>query len=200
MPDFFIDFRCSAIYIISTTIIMGVNSIISEKGGFISISRICDNNWGVSIYSTGGETADVGDLVRSIIVDSTVTARIAKTDIIDNANIQAGDLIVGLSSSGQATYETTYNGGMGSNGLTSARHDVFANYLASKYPESFNPLIPSQLAYSGSKKLTENCSNFNMNFGKLVLSPTRTYAPIIKKVLERHNLREKINHLQGDSV
>ena len=142
------------------------------------------NNWGVSIYSTGGETADVGDLVRSIIVDSTVTARIAKTDIIDNANIQAGDLIVGLSSSGQATYETTYNGGMGSNGLTSARHDVFSKALATKYPESFDPSVPKDLVYSGSKQLTDILEGVPLDIGKLVLSPTRTYAPIVHQIFQ----------------
>lgn len=142
------------------------------------------NNWGVSIYSTGGETADVGDLVRSVIVDSTVTARIAKTDIIDNANIQAGDLIVGLSSSGQATYETTYNGGMGSNGLTSARHDVFSKALATKYPESFDPSVPKDLVYSGSKQLTDVLEGVPLDIGKLVLSPTRTYAPIVHQIFQ----------------
>ena len=142
------------------------------------------NNWGVSIYSTGGETADVGDLVRSIIVDSTVTARIAKTDIIDNANIQAGDLIVGLSSPGQASYETTYNGGMGSNGLTSARHDVFSKALATKYPESFDPSVPKDLVYSGSKQLTDVLEGVPLDIGKLVLSPTRTYAPIVHQIFQ----------------
>lgn len=142
------------------------------------------NNWGVSIHSTGGETADVGDLVRSIIVDSTVTARIAKKDIIDNANIQAGDLIVGLSSSGQATYETEYNGGMGSNGLTSARHDVFSKALAAKYPESFDPVVPDDLIYSGSKQLTDVLEGVPLNVGKLVLSPTRTYAPIVHQIFQ----------------
>mgnify|MGYP001428366776 CR=1 FL=1 len=142
------------------------------------------NNWGVSIHSTGGETADVGDLVRSIIVDSTVTARIAKKDIIDNANIQAGDLIVGLSSSGQATYETEYNGGMGSNGLTSARHDVFSKALAAKYPESFDPVVPDDLIYSGSKQLTDVLEGVSLNVGKLVLSPTRTYAPIVHQIFQ----------------
>ena len=142
------------------------------------------NNWGVSIYSTGGETADVGDLVRSIIVDSTVTARIAKTDIIDNANIQAGDLFVGLSSPGQASYETTYNGGMGSNGLTSARHDVFSKALATKYPESFDPSVPKDLVYSGSKQLTDVLEGVPLDIGKLVLSPTRTYAPIVHQIFQ----------------
>ncbi|NLO69787.1 MAG: phosphoribosylformylglycinamidine cyclo-ligase [Porphyromonadaceae bacterium] len=139
---------------------------------------------GVNIYETGGETADVGDLVRTIIVDSTVTCRMKRADVIDNANIRAGDVIVGLSSSGQATYEKEYNGGMGSNGLTSARHDVFASYLAEKYPESYNPEIPRDLAYSGGKKLTDKIENLGIDAGKLVLSPTRTYAPVVKKMLE----------------
>ena len=138
--------------------------------------------WGVSIYSTGGETADVGDLVRTIIVDSTVTARISRANIIDNANIKDGDVIVGLASYGQATYETSYNGGMGSNGLTSARHDVFAKTLAEKYPESFDPEVPEDLIYSGSRELTETLEGVPIDIGKLVLSPTRTYAPIIQKI------------------
>jgi len=144
------------------------------------------NKFGVSIHSTGGETADVGDLVRTIIVDSTVTARMKRDDVIDNANIQAGDVIVGLASFGQATYETKYNGGMGSNGLTSARHDVFGKYLAEKYPESFDPSVPEELVYSGNMKLTEAVKNVSLNAGLLVLSPTRTYAPIIKKILESY--------------
>ena len=148
-------------------------------------------SYGIDIHSAGGETADVGDIVRTLDVGFTLFSRMKRSEIID-INIQSDNVIVGLSSFGQSTYEDEYNSGMGSNGLTSARHDVFANYLASKYPESFNPLIPSKLAYSGSKKLTENCSDFNMNFGKLVLSPTRTYAPIIKKVLENCS-KEKIN-------
>ena len=138
--------------------------------------------WGVSIYSTGGETADVGDLVRTIIVDSTVTARISRAKIIDNANIKDGDVIVGLASYGQATYETSYNGGMGSNGLTSARHDVFAKTLAEKYPESLDPEVPEDLIYSGSRELTETLEGVPIDIGKLVLSPTRTYAPIIQKI------------------
>ena len=142
------------------------------------------NKWGVSIFSTGGETADVGDLVRSIIVDSTVTARLNKKDIIDNANIQAGDLIVGLSSYGQATYEKEYNGGMGSNGLTSARHDLFSKDFAAKYPESFDPNLPKDLVYSGSKQLTDILDGVPLNLGKLVLSPTRTYAPIVNKIFQ----------------
>lgn len=139
---------------------------------------------GVNIYPTGGETADVGDLVRTIIVDSTVTCRMKRSDVIDNANIQAGDVIVGLSSSGQATYEREYNGGMGSNGLTSARHDVFANYLAQKYPESYDASIPSELVYSGNIKLTEQIENLDIDAGKLVLSPTRTYSPVISLILK----------------
>lgn len=140
--------------------------------------------FGVSIKSTGGETADVGDLVRTIIVDSTVTARMRRDEVIDNANIRPGNVIVGLSSSGQASYENEYNGGMGSNGLTSARHDVFGKYLAEKYPESYDALVPEDLVYSGSKKLNENIENSPLNAGKLVLSPTRTYAPIIIKILQ----------------
>tara|TARA_R110002020_G_scaffold430221_3_gene639866 strand:+ start:541 stop:1719 length:1179 start_codon:yes stop_codon:yes gene_type:complete len=142
---------------------------------------------GVSIKSTGGETADVGDLVRTIIVDSTVTARMKREDVIDNADIKAGDVIVGLSSSGQAIYEREYNGGMGSNGLTSARHDVFANYLAEKFPESFDASVPADLVYSGSKKLTDAVEGSPLDAGKLVLSPTRTYAPVIKKILNDIN-------------
>lgn len=140
---------------------------------------------GISIYSTGGETADVGDLVRTIIVDSTVTCRMKKADVVSADNIKAGDVIVGLSSSGQASYESEYNGGMGSNGLTSARHDVFANYLAEKYPESYDPQVPGDLVYSGGKKLTEAVDGLGIDAGKLVLSPTRTYAPVIKKVLDQ---------------
>lgn len=146
--------------------------------------------FGVNVYSTGGETADVGDLVRTIIVDSTVTARIKRDQVIDNANIQAGDVIVGLASYGQATYEKEYNGGMGSNGLTSARHDVFAKVLAEKYPESFDAAIPEDLIYSGSKNLTDAVENSPLDAGKLVLSPTRTYAPIIKKILEKYSAKE----------
>ncbi len=142
---------------------------------------------GVIIHSTGGETADVGDLVRTIIVDSTVTARIKRTDVIDNANIKEGDVIVGLASFGQATYEKAYNGGMGSNGLTSARHDVFSKYLATKYPESFDASVPDDLVYSGNVKLTDSVENAPIDAGKLVLSPTRTYAPIIKEILSKYN-------------
>lgn len=146
--------------------------------------------YGVNIHSTGGETADVGDLVRTIIVDSTVTARIKKSDVIDNANIQAGDVIVGLSSSGKANYEKEYNGGMGSNGLTSARHDVFSKSLAEKYPESFDGEIPEELCYSGSKNLTDNVAESPLDAGKLVLSPTRTYAPIIKAILNKYTAKD----------
>jgi len=143
-------------------------------------------NHGVQIHSTGGETADVGDLVRTIIVDSTVIARMKRSDVISNHTIQGGDVIVGLSSYGQATYETEYNGGMGSNGLTSARHDVFDKYLAEKYPESFDPEVPADLVYSGTKKLTDAIEGSPINAGKLVLSPTRTYAPVIKSILDKH--------------
>lgn len=146
---------------------------------------------GVSAYSTGGETADVGDLVRTIIVDSTVVTRMKRSDVISADQISAGDVIIGLSSSGQATYETEYNGGMGSNGLTSARHDVFASYLAKKYPESFDPAVPDNLVYSGNYKLTDQIEELGIDAGKLVLSPTRTYAPVVKKVLENH--REQIS-------
>ena len=146
--------------------------------------------FGVTIHSTGGETADVGDLVRTIIVDSTVTARLKRTDVIDNSNISAGDVIVGLASFGQATYETAYNGGMGSNGLTSARHDVFDKYLAKKYPESFDAAVPNDLVYSGKVKLTDAVANSPIDAGKLVLSPTRTYAPIIKEILSKYSPKE----------
>ncbi|MEO9954592.1 AIR synthase related protein [Nonlabens sp.] len=142
---------------------------------------------GVEIISTGGETADVGDLVRTIIVDSTVTARMKRSDVVDNANIKAGDVIIGLSSSGQATYETEYNGGMGSNGLTSARHDVFNKSLKENFPASYDAAVPEDLVYSGSKNLTDAVENSPLDAGKLVLSPTRTYAPIIKKILSDVN-------------
>jgi len=144
-------------------------------------------SYGVTIKSTGGETADVGDLVRTIIVDSTVTARMKRSEVIDNANIAPGDVIVGLESFGQATYEKEYNGGMGSNGLTSARHDVFNQTLKAKYPESFDPSVPEDLVYSGSKNLTDRVEGSPIDAGKLVLSPTRTYAPIIKKILSHYN-------------
>ncbi|MFZ4262306.1 AIR synthase related protein [Sphingobacterium sp. HJSM2_6] len=145
-------------------------------------------NMGIGIYSTGGETADVGDLVRTIIVDSTVTCRMKRDQVISNHRIQAGNVIVGLASNGQATYETEYNGGMGSNGLTSARHDVFNKYIAEKFPESFDPAVPKDLVFSGSKNLTDTITvetGEEITVGKLVLSPTRTYAPVIKQVLDR---------------
>ncbi|CAL2086004.1 Phosphoribosylformylglycinamidine cyclo-ligase [Tenacibaculum sp. 190524A02b] len=158
-----------------SAIINGTEELIAELKEF-----------GVTIHSTGGETADVGDLVRTIIVDSTVTARMKREDVIDNSNIQAGDVIVGLASFGQATYEKEYNGGMGSNGLTSARHDVFHKYLAEKYPESFDASVPSDLVYSGGTKLTDAVEESPIDAGKLVLSPTRTYAPIIKEILSKY--------------
>lgn len=142
--------------------------------------------YGIVIHSTGGETADVGDLVRTIIVDSTVVARLKRRDVIDNANIRSGDVIVGLASFGQATYEKEYNGGMGSNGLTSARHDVFSKYLAQDYPESYDAAVPDELIYSGKGRLTDAVPGSPLNAGKLVLSPTRTYAPIVKKILEKY--------------
>ncbi len=144
-------------------------------------------NHGIQIHSTGGETADVGDLVRTIIVDSTVTARMKRSDVIDNANITPGDVIVGLASSGQATYESQYNGGMGSNGLTSARHDVFHKTLAALFPESYDDSVPEELVYSGQIQLTDSVDGVPLDAGKLVLSPTRTYAPIVKKLLEKYN-------------
>lgn len=162
-----------------SAIINGTEELIAELKSF-----------GVEIHSTGGETADVGDLVRTIIVDSTVTARMKRSKVIDNANIKAGDVIVGLSSSGQASYEKEYNGGMGSNGLTSARHDVFNKELAEKYTESFDNSIPSELIYSGTKKLTSTVEDSVLDAGKLVLSPTRTYAPIIKKILSKYTSEE----------
>ena len=162
-----------------SAIINGTEELIEELKSF-----------GVTIHSTGGETADVGDLVRTIIVDSTVTARMKRSDVIDNANIQAGDVIVGLESYGQASYEKGYNGGMGSNGLTSARHDVFDNYLAKAYPESYDAAVPAELVYSGKTKLTDAVEGSPIDAGKLVLSPTRTYAPIIKKILEKYTPNE----------
>lgn len=162
-----------------SAIINGTEELIEELKSF-----------GVTIHSTGGETADVGDLVRTIIVDSTVTARMKRSDVIDNANIQAGDVIVGLESYGQASYEKGYNGGMGSNGLTSARHDVFDNYLAKAYPESYDAAVPADLVYSGKTKLTDAVEGSPIDAGKLVLSPTRTYAPIIKKILEKYTPNE----------
>jgi phosphoribosylformylglycinamidine cyclo-ligase len=159
-----------------SAIINGTEELISDLKSF-----------GITIHSTGGETADVGDLVRTIIVDSTVTARLKRSDVIDNANVQPGDVIVGLESFGQASYENEYNGGMGSNGLTSARHDVFHKYLAEKYPESFDASVPEDLVYSGQVKLTDSVENSPIDAGKLVLSPTRTYAPIIKSILSKYN-------------
>ena len=156
-----------------STIINGTDELLQQM-----------RDMGIGIYATGGETADLGDLVRTIVVDSTVTCRLKRSDVIDNARIAPGDVIVGLASFGQATYETSYNGGMGSNGLTSARHDVFAKYLARKYPESFDPSVPEELVYSGMLELTDIVEGTPINAGQLVLSPTRTYAPVIKKVLE----------------
>ena len=163
-----------------STIINGTEELLSELRAL-----------GVNAYLTGGETADVGDLVRTIIVDSTVTCRMKREDVVSNHNIRPGDVIVGLASFGQATYEKEYNGGMGSNGLTSARHDVFAKYLAGKYPESFDAAVPDELVYSGNLKLTDTIGGLGIDAGKLVLSPTRTYAPVIKKVLE--SLRPEIH-------
>ena len=157
-----------------------ISAIINGTEEFLAELR----EMGVDIISTGGETADVGDLVRTIIVDSTVTCRMRRSDVIDNAHIAGGDVIVGLSSSGQATYEHSYNGGMGSNGLTSARHDVFAHYLAEKYPESFDPAGPSELVYAGGKQLLDAVDGTPVDAGRLVLSPTRTYAPVIKRILD----------------
>ncbi|HSD14202.1 MAG TPA: AIR synthase related protein [Flavobacterium sp.] len=159
-----------------SAIINGTEELIAELKEF-----------GVTIHSTGGETADVGDLVRTIIVDSTVTARVKRSRVVDNAHIQAGDVIIGLASYGQANYEKSYNGGMGSNGLTSARHDVFAHYLAEKYPESYDASVPKDLVYSGNVKLTDAVEGSPIDAGKLVLSPTRTYAPIIKAILDKYS-------------
>lgn len=184
-----------------SAIINGTNELCEE------LTRL-----GVHLFPTGGETADVGDLVRTIIVDSTVTSRMKRSEVIDNANIQAGDIIVGLSSTGQSTYEKEYNSGMGSNGLTSARHDVFSNYLAKKYPESFDDSIPKDLVYSGKMKLTDEIENLGIDAGKLVLSPTRTYSPIISLILKEmrsviHGMihcsggaQTKIMHFIGDNV
>ena len=163
-----------------SAIINGTEELLSELRGM-----------GVGVYSTGGETADVGDLVRTIIVDSTVTCRMKRSDVIDNGNIRGGDVIVGLSSSGQASYESKYNGGMGSNGLTSSRHDVFAHELAKKYPESYDAAVPEELVYSGNKNLTDTVDGSPLDAGRLVLSPTRTYAPIIKAILSE--MRAKIH-------
>lgn len=159
-----------------------ISAIISGTEEFCTELR----DLGVDIYPTGGETADIGDLVRTIIIDSTVTCRMKRADVISADRISAGDVIVGLSSSGQATYEKEYNGGMGSNGLTSARHDVFSKYLAKKYPESFDPSVPADLTYSGECNLTDFTEIDGVDAGKLVLSPTRTYAPVIKEVLEKY--------------
>lgn len=170
-----------------SAIIQGTNELCEE------LSQL-----GVRIYPTGGETADLGDLVRTIIVDSTVTCRMKRSEVIDNANIQAGDVIVGLASYGQASYEKEYNGGMGSNGLTSARHDVFSKYLAEIYPESFDPNVPQDLVYAGQKRLTDTIEGVGLDAGKLVLSPTRTYAPVIKQMLDK--LRPHIHgmvHVSG---
>ena len=165
---------------IIAAIIQGTEEILEELRSF-----------GLNIHSTGGETADVGDLVRTIIVDSTVVARMKRSDVVSNKNIQPGDAIIGLSSFGQTNYEKCYNGGMGSNGLTSARHDVFNKYIAEKYPESFDDSISPALVYSGSKSLTSEINNVPLDAGKLVLSPTRTYAPVMVKILEKH--RKDIN-------
>ena len=184
-----------------------ISSIINGTDELLAQLR----DMGIGIYATGGETADVGDLVRTIIVDSTVTCRMKRKDVIDNARIQPGDVIVGLSSCGQATYETEYNGGMGSNGLTSARHDVFAKYLAEKYPESYDKAVPEELVYSGNYRLTDAVEGSPLNAGKLVLSPTRTYAPVIKALLDEmrpeiHGMvhctggaQTKVLHFVGDN-
>src|SRR5690554_7193431 len=180
--------------LVSSTIGRNKNLIPGEVISAIinGTNELCEelSELGVRLYPTGGETADVGDIVRTIIVDSTVTCRMKRSNVIDNANIQSGDVIVGLSSTGQSSYEKEYNGGMGSNGLTSARHDVFSNYLAEKYPESFDGAVPSELVYSGGVKLTDKIENSPLDAGKLVLSPTRTYAPVIKKILEKYSPKE----------
>ncbi|MFA7582763.1 MAG: AIR synthase related protein [Proteiniphilum sp.] len=202
--------------LVSSTIGRNKNLIPGEVISTIinSTNELCEelSTLGVHIYPTGGETADVGDLVRTVIVDSTVTCRMKRADVIDNARIQAGDVIVGLSSSGQASYEKEYNGGMGSNGLTSARHDVFANYLAQKYPESYDASIPADLVYSGGLRLTDEIEELGMEAGKLVLSPTRTYAPIISQIIKElkgniHGMihcsggaQTKILHFLGDNL
>ena len=184
-----------------------ISAIINGTDELLAESRAM----GVGCYATGGETADVGDLVRTIIVDSTVTCRMKRSDVIDNANIRPGDVIVGLASFGQATYEKEYNGGMGSNGLTSARHDVFAKYLAQKYPESYDAAVPEELVYSGNLKLTDEVEGSPIDAGKLVLSPTRTYAPVVKKLLDAlrpqiHGMvhcsggaQTKVMHFVGDN-
>ena len=165
-----------------------VTELIRGTEEFVSLMR----GWGIGIQSTGGETADVGDLVRTIIVDSTVFVRMRQSDVINNANISAGDVIVGLSSTGQATYENTYNAGMGSNGLTSARHDVLKHFYARKYPESFDDGIPKELIYSGKRDLKDLGPDKDMDVGRMILSPTRTYAPVVKKMLEEHR-----SHIHG---
>jgi len=174
--------------LVSSTIGRNKNLIPAEVIAAIisGTEEICSElrDMGVGIYLTGGETADVGDLVRTVIVDSTVTCRMKRSEVISAGNIRPGDVIVGLSSTGQATYEKSYNGGMGSNGLTSARHDVFSKYLASKYPESFDPMIPEELVFSGKLRLTDEIEELGIDAGKLVLSPTRTYAPVIRKILD----------------
>ena len=172
-----------------------IASIIDGTEEFLEKMRA----YGIEITSSGGETADVGDLVRTVIVDSTVTARIKRSEVIDNNNIQPGDVIVGLASFGQATYEEEYNAGMGSNGLTSARHDVFSKKWAKKYPESFDPDVPDDLVYSGSNELISKPSSISLTIGKMVLSPTRTYAPIMHKIFEevgRKNIHGMI-HCSG---
>lgn len=171
-----------------------ISAVISGTDELMSELR----EMGIGVYGTGGETADVGDLARTIIVDSTVTCRMKRSDVIDNARIQAGDVIVGLASYGQATYEKEYNGGMGSNGLTSARHDVFAKYLAAKYPESYDHAVPEELVYSGGLKLTDQVEGSPLDAGKLVLSPTRTYAPVVRKMLDamRHEIHGMV-HCSG---
>ncbi len=179
---------CTDNILLSSTIGRNKNlipgEVISEiiNGTEEVLQMLRDN--GVNIYSTGGETADVGDLVRTVIVDSTVTARMKRSEVVSNHTIQPGDLIIGLASSGQAIYEQEYNGGMGSNGLTSARHDVFSSAYRSKYSESYDSMVPSHLVYAGSKKLTDPVDELGLDVGKLVLSPTRTYAPIIKAILQ----------------
>ena len=211
------DLLCAGVtgnILVSSTIGRNKNLIPGEVISEIirSNQELCDwfNEMGISMTLTGGETADVGDLVRTIIVDSTVVARIRRDDVIDNANIRPGDVIVGLSSTGQATYEDRYNGGMGSNGLTSARHDVFENGLAARYPESFDPLVPADLVYSGKYKLTDIVPELGITYGELVLSPTRTYAPVVLEILnqfrsEVHGMihcsgggQTKILHFAGD--
>jgi phosphoribosylformylglycinamidine cyclo-ligase len=181
--------------LVSSTIGRNKNLIPGEVISAIinGTEELCEElrSMGVGVYLTGGETADVGDLVRTIIVDSTVTCRMQRDAVIDAGNIQPGDVIVGLASFGQASYEKSYNAGMGSNGLTSARHDVFARYLADKYPESFDPQVPDDLVYSGSLRLTDLIGELGIDAGNMVLSPTRTYAPVIRKMLDSH--REAIH-------